>query len=138
MNVRGVILTGASAAVHGVARRMKDAGIGDIIVVCGAADAARLRRGDAELCFALAQNPRGEVDALRHAAEFLGRDSALVAVKDCDVGELLHRRKKNPRGVAAVDGGYFFNAELHRALTNETLNGEQNLSAAAHAAGGKT
>ena len=35
MNVRGVILTGASAAVHGVARRMKDAGIGDIIVVCG-------------------------------------------------------------------------------------------------------
>jgi len=136
MKVRGVILNGADAAVHGIARRMRSAGIGDIIVVCGAAAAARLRRDDGELCFALAHNPRFEVEALRQAAEFLGRDGALVAVKDCDVDEILRRRKKNPRGVSAVDGGYFLDAELHRALTNQTPDGEQNLGAAARAAGG--
>lgn len=137
MKVRGVILGGAADA-PGIVRRMRDAGIGHIIVVCGAADAARLRRDDGELCFALAQNSRFEVDALRHAAEFLGRDHALVAVKDCDVGELLRRCKKNPRGAATVDGGYLFDAKVHRVLTGETVNGEQNLGAAMRMAGGKT
>lgn len=135
--MRGVILGGA-ADVPGIVRRMRDAGIGRIIVVCGAADAARLQRNDGELCFALAQNPRFEGDALRHAAEFLGRDQALVAVKDCDVGELLRRRKKNPRGAATVDGGCLFDAKVHRVLTSETPGGEQNLGAAMRLAGGKT
>lgn len=128
---------GAAATVRGIARRLRAAGIGRIMVVCDAAEAARLMRIDGELCFALAQNPRFEVDALRQAAEFLGRDDALVAVKDCDVGELLRRRKKNPRGAATVDGGYFLGAELHRGLTKDTVNSEQKLSAAMRAAGGK-